>query len=259
VPFTVSHVAAVLPLRRTPSSRWALPTAPLVLGSMAPDLATLAGRHELREVSHSLVGTVTVDLPLVAVSWLVWVHLLREPLRQLAPAVAARWQPAPERGRVERLGRWGVAALVGIATHLAWDSFTHDDGWVTRHVGLLQGRAGLLDVVDWLQLASSGLGILVLGWWLLRWWRATEPSAAVPFSRGALPAASALVVLAAVGAAARAGRIVPELVRSPLDRTAWRALVTLGLFGAAAGALVAALLTGVVWRLAGPARAAADR
>jgi hypothetical protein len=259
VPFTVSHVAAVLPLHRDPSSRWALPAAPLVLGSMAPDLASVLGQHELREVSHSLVGVVTVDLPLVAVSWLLWVQLLREPVRHLLPGVAARWRPGTARGGAERLVRWVAAALVGIATHLAWDSFTHDDGWLTGHVALLQGRAGVLDVVDWLQLASSAFGIAVLAWWLLRWWRATESSGTPTVARGALPAASALAVLAALGAALRAGPIVHEVVRSPLNRTAWRALVTLGLFGAAGGALVAALLTGVVWRLAGPARAAVDR
>jgi uncharacterized protein DUF4184 len=259
VPFTVSHVAVVLPLRRAPSSRWVLPAAPLVLGSMAPDLVTVLGQQDLRAASHSLAGAVTVDLPLVAVSWLVWVHLLREPVRHLVPGVAARWRPAPVRGRAERLARWAVAALVGIATHLAWDSFTHDDGWATRHVAALQGELGPLDVVDWLQLASSAVGILALGWWLVRWWRATEPAASAPPSRGAVPAACALVVLAVLGAVLRAGRVVPEVVRSPMDRSAWRALVGLGLFGAAGGALVAALLTGMVWRLAGPGGLRAPR
>jgi hypothetical protein len=259
VPFTVSHVAAVLPLRREPTSRWALPAAPLVLGSMAPDLASVLGQRELREVSHSLVGAVAVDLPLVAVSWLVWVHLLREPVRHLLPGVAARWRPPAPRGRSERLARWAAAALVGIATHLAWDSFTHDDGWLTRHVELLQGRAGLLDVVDWLQLASSAFGIAVLAWWVVRWWRISESSGSPAVARGALPAAFALAVLAALGAALRAGPIVHEIVQSPLKRSAWRALVTLGLFGAAAGALVAALLCGVVWRLARPARATVEQ
>jgi hypothetical protein len=260
VPFTVSHVVAVLPLRRAPSSRWALPAAPLVIGSMAPDLVSVLGRSGLRSASHSLAGAVTLDLPLVAVAWLVWIHLLREPVRHLLPAVAARWRPAAVRARGERLLRWGAAALVGIATHLAWDSFTHDDGWVTRHVPALQSEVGPLDVVDWLQLASSALGLAALAVWTLRWWRGTRPVGPVGRSRGALPAACALVLLAVLGGARRAAPIVPELLRTPLDRGAWRAFLTLGLFGAAAGAVVAALLTGVVWRLAAtPARATADR
>jgi hypothetical protein len=258
VPFTVSHVAAVLPLRRGPASRWALPAAPLVLGSMAPDLVMVLGRPALRVVSHSPVGVLAVDIPLVAVSWLVWVHLLREPVRNLVPGVAARWRPAASRGRLERLVRWVAAAFVGIATHLAWDSFTHDDGWVVQRVSSLQGRVGPLDVVDWLQLSSSALGLVVLAGWAVWWWRTTKPARPVPRPRGLLPVATVLVLRAGFGATRRAAPILPEILRDPLDRGAWRAFVTLGLFGAGGGAMVAALLTGVLWRLMGPRRATAD-
>jgi len=258
VPFTVSHVAAVLPLRRGPASRWALPAAPLVLGSMAPDLVMVLGRPALREISHSLHGVLTVDIPLVALSWLVWVHLLREPVRQLVPGIAARWRPARARGRLERFGSWACAALLGIATHLVWDAFTHRDGWVVRHVDAMQSRVGLLLVADWLQLASSGLGLVVLAGWAIWWWRTTEPRRPVPRPRGLLPVGAALLVLAFLGAARRAAPIAPELLRDPLDRGAWRAFVTLGLFGAGGGAMVAALLTGVLWRLLRPRRATAD-
>jgi hypothetical protein len=258
VPFTVSHVAAVLPLHRGPTSRWALPAAPLVMGSMAPDLVMVLDQPALRAASHSIQGMVTVDLPLVAVSWLLWVHLLREPVRLVAPGVAARWRRPAIRGRAERLGRWLVAALVGILTHLAWDSVTHEDGWVVRHVGVMQGRVSTLSVADWLQLACSAAGIVVLAAWAVWWWRTTEPARPVPQPRGVVPAAAALVVLAGLGAAGRAGPIVPELVRDPFDKGAWRAFVTLGLFGAGAGALLAALLTGLLWRLAAPLQAHTD-
>jgi hypothetical protein len=66
------------------------------------------------------------------------------------------------------------------------------------------------------------------------------------------------VLLAGFGATRRAAPILPEILRDPLDRGAWRAFVTLGLFGAGGGAMVAALLTGVLWRLMGPRRATAD-
>jgi Domain of unknown function (DUF4184) len=258
VPFTVSHVAAVLPLRRGPDSRWALPTAPLVLGSMAPDLVMVLGRPALREVSHSLPGVLTLDLPIVVVSWLLWVYLLREPVCQLVPGVAARWRRTSARGRLERLVRWVAAALVGIATHLAWDAFTHRDGWVVRHVDAMQSRVGPLLVADWLQLGCSALGLVVLAGWAAWWWRTTKPTRPVPRPRGLLPVGAALFVLAFLGAARRAAPIAPELLRDPLDRGAWRAFVTLGLFGAGGGAMVAALLTGVLWRLLSPHRTTAE-
>ena len=256
VPFTLSHVAAVLPLHR---GRAALPAAALVLGSMAPDLVMVLGQPALRSASHSLAGAVTVDLPLVAVTWLLWVHLVREPVRQVLPGVGARWRPARPGTPTQRLARWLAAALLGIATHLAWDAFTHRDGWVVRNVAALQSRVFDVRVADWLQLGSSVLGLVVLGWWVVRWWRGTEPVRPVPRSRGVLPVTSALVVLAAVGAARRAGPILPEILRDPFDGGAWRVFVTLGLFGAGAGALVGVLLTAAVWRLLAPARVPADR
>lgn len=258
MPFTVSHVAAVLPLRRGPDSRWALPVAPLVLGSMAPDLVMVLGRPALREVSHSLPGVLTLDLPIVAVSWLLWAVLLRDPVRQLVPAIAARWQPPATRRPLDRLARGACAALLGIATHLVWDAFTHRDGWVVRHVDAMQSRVGPLLVADWLQLGCSALGLVVLAGWALRWWRTTPPRRPVPRARGLLPVGAALVVLAFLGAARRAAPIAPELLRDPFDRGAWRAFVTLGLFGAGGGAMVAALLTGVLWRVVRPRRATAD-
>jgi hypothetical protein len=259
VPFTLSHVAAVLPLRRGRASRWALPAAPLVLGSMAPDLVMVLDRPALRSASHSLVGSVTVDLPLVAVTWLLWVHLVREPVAQLLPGVGARWRPARRGTRGERLVRWLAAALAGIATHLLWDSFTHRDGWTVRHVAALQSRVMDVRIADWLQLGSSVLGLLVLAWWAVQWWRHTEQVGRARRSRGALPVLATLVVLAGFGAAHRAGPILPELLRNPFDGGAWRAFVTLGLFGAGAGALFGVLLAAALWHLIDPPRVPAER
>lgn len=259
MPFTLSHVAAVLPLRRGRASRWALPAAPLVLGSMAPDLVMFLGQPALRSTSHSLVGSVTVDLPLVAVTWLLWVHLLRDPVRQLLPGVGARWRPARPGPRSERLARWLAAALVGIATHLLWDSFTHRDGWTVRNVAALQSRVLDVRIADWLQLGSSVLGLLVLAWWSVQWWRRTEPERPVPRARGVLPVVTTLVLLAGFGGARRAGPIFPELVRDPFDGGAWRAFVTLGLFGAGAGALLGVVVAAALWWLVAPDRLTAGR
>jgi hypothetical protein len=58
MPFTTSHVAAILPFAR------ALVPAALVVGSMAPDLFYSVPTDVSRELSHSLPGFITVDLAL---------------------------------------------------------------------------------------------------------------------------------------------------------------------------------------------------
>ena len=53
MPFTVSHVAAVLPVVGR-SGR--LPAAALVIGSMAPDYPWFLTRGRTARLSHSLLG-----------------------------------------------------------------------------------------------------------------------------------------------------------------------------------------------------------
>jgi len=74
-----------------------------------------------------------------------------------------------------------VSILIGIATHIIWDSFTHANTWTYRHIPLLShkvhvpffGRVIGYDQVC--QHLSSGLGCAVLLLWILHWYRTTQP------------------------------------------------------------------------------------
>ena len=83
MPFTISHAAAVLPLRRGP-----LVFPALVAGSIAPDLIFflyfLPVRVADRPFTHSLLGTVVVDVPM-ALSLVFLLRVVATPLISLAP------------------------------------------------------------------------------------------------------------------------------------------------------------------------------
>lgn len=175
MPFTVSHVAAVLPGAST-----ALPTAALAIGAMSPDIPYFLPRGPWTLPTHTLGGIVLWAPLLGFVAVIAWYVLLARP--------AFAWAPAPMRARLSepvsargRLGSLPAVALVyaalviGAATHVGWDAFTHNDGWVVeRAPGLLQGVAWLpgdLAGYRWLQYASSVVGLVILAWWVLRWWR----------------------------------------------------------------------------------------
>jgi hypothetical protein len=170
MPFTPSHVAAILPFVRTP-----LLPAGLAIGSMVPDLPYFVPIGLSREFTHSLVGALVADLPMGIACYLIWVFLLRAPLLDFAPG----W--LHDRFRVRRSARplWVTALLllaalaVGVATHLAWDSFTHPDGWVVLHVAALRAQLGPFAASRWLQYASSVFGLVVLAIWAARWVRST--------------------------------------------------------------------------------------
>jgi hypothetical protein len=71
---------------------------------------------------------------------------------------------------VLRRSGWALLSLViGIATHLVWDSFTHGDGYVVTHVPLLSATAfGDLTWARLLQHVSTVVGLVVIAVYLWR-------------------------------------------------------------------------------------------
>ena len=176
MPFTLSHPAAALPFLSTPL----LPAA-VVVGTMAPDIPYYVPLFVPRDLSHSFLGLVTVDLALGVIGALLWWFVLRRPIIDLFPRVIGTRIPAVGRLAWRRVG-WGwpltvavllLSVLVGGATHLLWDSFTHP-GWVADHLALLRVQAGPLLVEKWLQHASTVAGLVILAVWAVIRLRASE-------------------------------------------------------------------------------------
>ncbi|WP_413756076.1 DUF4184 family protein [Streptomyces sp. MMBL 11-3] len=175
MPFTLSHPAAVLPLLRRPF----VPAA-LVAGAMAPDvpyfLAALGVSASSAQdrygpllnatETHSSVSGLLISLPFALVLVAAY-RMLRAPMTALLPPGLRLPEPeraadAPARARYTM---WLLlSALIGIASHVAWDSFTHGDGFLVTHIGILRASAvGGLSVARLLQYASTVLGLAALG------------------------------------------------------------------------------------------------
>jgi hypothetical protein len=203
VPFTPSHIAAALPFLRTPL----LPSA-VVIGTMAPDVPYYLPVRFPRDLTHSLAGAPTVDLLIAVTLVLLWYAVLRAPIVDLAPAAIRTRMPQLGPLAWRQPGRsWPFAvvlmllgALVGILTHLAWDSFTHE-GWLVDAVPVFQQRLGPLPLVAWLQHTSTIVGLVILAVWAARWLSTTTPDAARPTTAtaGGRVAAWIAVVVAFAG------------------------------------------------------------
>jgi hypothetical protein len=175
VPFTLSHPAAVLPLVRRPL----VPSA-LVAGSVAPDLFWFVPRlHSVGLTeTHEFTAVLWLD-PLIALVLLALFHaLLKRPLLALAPA--------PLAGRIHggfswrRPGWIALSLVLGAATHVGWDAFTHESGGPAfLRTPLVTG----VDVGRLIQLVSTIAGAAVLAWWLWRWYRTAPVAPAPPGTR----------------------------------------------------------------------------
>jgi len=206
VPFTPSHAAAVLPFLRSP-----LPASALVIGSITPDLPFYLP-VEFPWRTHTALAVVTTDLVLGLAAWAAWHGLLAEPALAAAPARLRGRVPGPAPGLAARLASaprvaWTLLALVvGAATHVVWDEFTHPRRWGPEHVAALAETWGPLPGYRWLQYATSVLGGVALLVWFVRWWRRTpvRPGVRHPGVRWAWlllgVVGTAVAVVAAVGA-----------------------------------------------------------
>ena len=74
-----------------------------------------------------------------------------------------------------------IAVGLGAATHLAWDSLTHDWMWGTQHIAWLAERHGPLLGFQWVQKVSDFVGLAVVAAWVASWWRSApvRPDATV--------------------------------------------------------------------------------
>jgi hypothetical protein len=185
MPFTFAHPAAAVPLAR-PMGRYGVLSA-LIIGSMAPDIAYLLPIGVMRNESHSLGGLFWYCLPIGLAGYVLYHWFMKRPLIYLLPpAVFARLEPyATSDWRLRRKNLLAVllSLLVGAITHLVWDSFTHRSSWGVRHIGWLQthlytGGGFWIYLYTALQWACSLMGLALLGWWALRWRRATPLPAA---------------------------------------------------------------------------------
>ncbi|WP_438488543.1 DUF4184 family protein [Streptomyces sp. S186] len=201
MPFTLSHAAAVLPfLRRTGAARGPLVASALVAGAFAPDVTYYAatvvpGGMEFGTVTHSPAGVVTVDVLLSAALAGGW-HLIREPLCALLPragrerlAAVARGRPRPPRTARERAlaaGWFVVSAVLGAATHVGWDAFTHPGRWGARLLPVLDTVVAGRPLAMYLQYSTSALGLAMVGAFLWAALRA-RPAAGTGGAGPALP------------------------------------------------------------------------
>ncbi|MFF0626095.1 DUF4184 family protein [Streptomyces sp. NPDC004296] len=191
MPFTLSHAAAVLPLiRRTGAARGPLVASALVAGSFAPDVTYYAGTvvpggMAFGTVTHSPVGVVTVDVLLTAVLVGGW-RLVRAPLLALLPRAGRERLGAFLGGRPRRprtlgeraawAGWFAVSAVLGSASHVVWDAFTHPGRWGTRLLPVLNTVVGDRPLAMYVQYGTSALALAGIGGFL--WAALREPPAA---------------------------------------------------------------------------------
>lgn len=210
MPFTPAHALAIVPLARL---RVLTPSA-LAIGSMIPDLWAFIPSAPLYSTTHSwTLGPVSgVFYGLIA---FVLFRVCRGPAITFAPEQARR-KLARYTAHELRMGMrdWAsvlLSLVLGVWTHILWDSFTHAHSIGTVWIPQLMTEWFSLWGRPWrghkvLQLGSAAIGLPVLAWLIARWYvrLPTEHATAIkPASLGlrvlgaTLLVATPLIVLSA--------------------------------------------------------------
>jgi hypothetical protein len=210
MPFTFLHTAAALPFRGT-----RLVPSALIVGTMAPDFEYFLRFSPGGGYGHTFAGAFFLSLPLALVVLWIFHAIVKVPLIRLFPE-RFRLRLATHIGRFSFRGMKQfvlivVSVLIGIATHIIWDSFTHRHKWPLDHWTLLRQGVhvpvfGVLPLYKVLLHTSNVVGALVLCAWVMGWYRRTEPHhddkwAAIPSARKWLVVTSitSLALFAGIG------------------------------------------------------------
>jgi hypothetical protein len=169
MPFTFSHPAIVLPLRYLPSKWFSL--TGLIIGSLTPDFEYFLRMKVQSIYSHTLPGIFWFDLPLGILLTFLFHNLVRNSLFKNLPfELKSRFEIFREfNWNLYFKNNWviiTISIILGIASHLFWDSFTHETGYFVKVLPALQDSVILFDknikFFKILQHGSTILGALVI-------------------------------------------------------------------------------------------------
>lgn len=211
MPFTLAHSAAALPFRR-----FALVPSALVIGTLAPDFEYFLRLSPDRGFGHTLLGACTLTLPLsLAILWIFHTFVKRPAAMLLPDNVQSRLANHLDfdfQG-TSRFSLIIVSAMLGIVTHLLWDSFTHPRTWAYERWAFLRETlhlpvVGFVPSYKLLQHSSTLVGTVVVIYWIVTWYRGAgysgQPLSGAPAPSRRPTIAVAIVALAFAGAISRA-------------------------------------------------------
>lgn len=175
MPFTFAHPVAVLPLGIKRYKHF--DCTALIIGSMAPDFEYFIHFRPYQVYGHTLLGQLFYNLPLVLMVSMIFHRILKDPIVANLPAPYCTYYNylTKKRWGINSLGelvKFIYSALIGMFTHLLWDSFTHVDGHFVTSISILSKSIDIMNVkvpmYKMLQHGSTLIGLAIIFIVLLR-------------------------------------------------------------------------------------------
>lgn len=175
MPFTFSHPAIVLPFCK--AKRIPVSVTGLIIGSMVPDFEFLFLLRESPYIGHLWPGILLFNIPAGIAAAFIFHLFIRNSLIMHLPQflrqrflkyLSFNWTAYFKKHCIAFL----VCVLLGVASHVFIDAFTHKDGFMAMPASFFQAEIKVLifplPVYFILQLLTSALGGLYICWYVLK-------------------------------------------------------------------------------------------
>jgi len=141
MPFTFSHPAIVLPFKRL-TPKWLSMTG-LIIGSLLPDFEYFIRMRMRSTFSHNLSSIFWFNLPLGILLAFIFHNIIRDTLIDNLPYFfkTRLYKLKNSNWNLYFKKNWYViiySFLIGILSHLFWDSFTHWNGYFVKKFPILK-------------------------------------------------------------------------------------------------------------------------
>jgi hypothetical protein len=139
MPFTLSHTIAIYIFKPWLKK---LSITGLILGCMAPDFEYFLRMRMQGDIGHHLLGIFLLDIPIALIIALFFHSIIKNKLIENLPfCLKQRFILYKDDNWLHYFKQHYLivisSILLGILTHLIWDSFTHQSGWCVRNVEFL--------------------------------------------------------------------------------------------------------------------------
>lgn len=166
MPFTFAHPSIVLPLK---SKYFNL--SGLILGAMAPDIIYFVLFSPSSNLGHTLWGSILFNLPMCfLLNYLFYKYIQELFIFTLPRFISERYMYMTRNKNLlydkNDILKFTYSCLVGMATHVFWDAFTHSSGFFVENIDFLRSSIVLfgmsIPVYKILQHGSTMIGFLVI-------------------------------------------------------------------------------------------------
>lgn len=163
MPFTPSHTAIILPLLRLRI----FSASGLIMGSMVPDFEFFMRLSGHGIYGHTIAGIFWFNIP-VALAFIFFYHIwVRDPMIANLPLYfRRRFKPFAVFDFVTFFKTNYIKVLYSIVlgniSHIAWDAFTHFDGYFVALIPALRITINFIPLYDILQYGCSVLGAIYI-------------------------------------------------------------------------------------------------